>query len=158
MSSVNRVFLTGNVGRDPEIRSLSHDGSVVANFTLATSDSWTDKKTGERKNQTEWHKIVIWNQNLCEYVKNHLQKGDHVRLEGKLQYKKWTDSKGNERVTAEVVIPKVGGDIVRLSRKISEEYPNASYVDDSVISVAQRLNKIAADRNSEKELFDEIPF
>jgi single-strand DNA-binding protein len=101
--SVNKVILIGNLGADPEIRR-TQDGRPVANLRVATSDSWRDKNTGERREKTEWHRVVIFNEGLCKIVEQYLKKGSKVYLEGALQTRKWTDKDGNEKYTTEVVL------------------------------------------------------
>lgn len=101
--SINKVILVGNVGQDPEIRS-TQDGREIANFSLATSDSWKDKNSGERKERTEWHRVVIFSPGLVGIVKNYVKKGSKVYLEGALQTRKWTDSSGAEKYTTEIVL------------------------------------------------------
>jgi single-strand DNA-binding protein len=100
--SINKVILIGNLGRDPEIRSIST--GKVANFTIATSETWKDKNTGERKELTEWHRIVVFNQNLVDIVEKMLQKGTKVYIEGNLRTRKWTNQQGQEVYTTEVVL------------------------------------------------------
>lgn len=101
--SVNKVILVGNLGRDPEVRS-TQDGREIANLTVATSESWKDRNTGERKERTEWHRVVIFNEGLVNIAKNYLKKGAKVYLEGQLQTRKWTDQSGQEKYTTEVVL------------------------------------------------------
>lgn len=101
--SVNKVILVGNLGADPEIRR-TQDGRPIANLRLATSESWRDKNTGERKEKTEWHRVVIFNEGLCKVVEQYLKKGAKVYLEGALQTRKWTDQSGQERYSTEVVL------------------------------------------------------
>ncbi|TYO65432.1 single-stranded DNA-binding protein [Bradyrhizobium hipponense] len=103
-SSLNRVELIGRLGKDPEIRHLN-GGSSVANFSVATSESWKDKRSGERVEKTEWHRIVVWNENTIKFVESYLKKGDLVRLEGKLQTREWEDNDGNKKYATEVMIP-----------------------------------------------------
>jgi len=110
--SLNKVMLIGNLGRDPEIRSLNT--GKVANFTLATSDTWKDKVTGERKDQTEWHRVVIFAQPLVEIVERMLQKGTKVYIEGTLRTRKWTNQQGQDVYTTEVVINPFGGQMTIL--------------------------------------------
>ena len=111
--SVNKVILIGNLGRDPEIRS-TQDGLRVANLSVATSESWRDKATGERKERTEWHRVVIFNDKLVEIVEKYLKKGAKVYLEGALQTRKWTDNSGQERYTTEVVLQRYRGELTML--------------------------------------------
>jgi single-strand DNA-binding protein len=101
--SVNKVILIGNLGRDPEIRS-TQDGREIANLAIATSESWKDKNTGERKEKTEWHRVVIFSDGLVNVVKNYLKKGAKVYIEGQLQTRKWTDKDGQEKYSTEVVL------------------------------------------------------
>jgi single-strand DNA-binding protein len=111
--SVNKVILVGNLGRDPEIRS-TQDGTRVANFTLATSESWRDKMSGERKERTEWHRVAIFNERLAEIAEKYLKKGSKVYLEGALQTRKWTDNQGQERYTTEIVLQRFRGELTML--------------------------------------------
>ncbi|CAM3901278.1 single-stranded DNA-binding protein [Rheinheimera salexigens] len=99
---INKVILIGNLGQDPEVRYMPQ-GGAVANFTIATSESWTDKATNEKKEQTEWHRIVIYNR-LAEIAGQYLKKGSKVYIEGKLKNRKWTDKEGVERYTTEIVV------------------------------------------------------
>ena len=101
MAGINKVILVGNLGRDPEIRYFQ-DGTAVANFTIATSDSWTDKQSGEKKERTEWHRIVAFRR-LAEICGEYLSKGRQVYIEGKLQTREWEDKDGNRRFTTEIV-------------------------------------------------------
>jgi single-strand DNA-binding protein len=101
--SVNKVILVGNLGKDPEIRR-TQDGRPIANLSVATSESWRDKTTGERKEKNEWHRVVIFNEGLCKIVEQYLKKGAKVYLEGSLQTRKWTDKDGNDKYSTEVVL------------------------------------------------------
>jgi single-strand DNA-binding protein len=101
--SVNKVILVGNLGADPEVRNLPSGGKVV-NLSIATSESWKDRNTGERREKTEWHRVVIFNEGLCKIVEQYLKKGSKIYLEGALQTRKWTDKDGNEKYTTEVVL------------------------------------------------------
>lgn len=103
MASLNKVCLIGNLGRDPEIKSFANGGRI-ANVSLATSESWKDKATGERKERTEWHSVAVQNDGLIGVVERYLRKGSKVYLEGKLQTRKWQDKDGNDRYTTEVVL------------------------------------------------------
>jgi single-strand DNA-binding protein len=103
-SSLNKVELIGRLGKDPEIRNLQNSSSV-ANFSVATSESWKDKRSGERQEKTEWHNIVVWNEKTIEFVEKYVKKGDLVRLEGKLQTREWEDQEGQKKFSTEVVIP-----------------------------------------------------
>ena len=110
-ASVNKVTLLGNLGRDPEVRPMSNGGRIV-NLSVATSETWKDRDTGERKSRTEWHRVVIFNDKLGEIASLYLSKGSKVYLEGTLQTRKWTDKSGIERYSTEVVVPKFGGVLV----------------------------------------------
>ena len=101
--SVNKVILVGNLGKDPEIRR-TQDGRPIANLSVATSETWRDKATGERKEKTEWHRVVIFNEGLCKIAEQYLKKGAKVYLEGQLQTRKWTDQSGVEKYSTEVVL------------------------------------------------------
>lgn len=101
--SLNRVTLVGNVGDDPEIKNLN-SGNAVANFSLATSESWKDKATGEKKEHTDWHRVVVWNDNLIDVLEKYVKKGSKLLVEGKLQTRKWQDQDGNDRYSTEVVL------------------------------------------------------
>jgi len=114
--SVNKVILIGNVGKDPEIRS-TNDGTRIANFTLATSETWRDKASGERKERTEWHRIVIFNDRLTDVVEKYVKKGAKLYIEGALQTRKWTDKEGQERYTTEVVLQRFRGELTMLDSR-----------------------------------------
>ncbi len=114
--SVNKVILVGNLGRDPEVRSLS-DGSPVVNLSVATSENWKDKQTGERREKTEWHRVVIFNENLAKVAQNYLHKGSKVYVEGQLQTRKWTDQSGQEKYTTEVVLQRFRGELTMLDSR-----------------------------------------
>lgn len=114
--SVNRVYLIGNLGRDPEVRRMQN-GDRVANLRIATSESWRDKQTGERKEKTEWHSISILNDRLSEVAEKYLRKGSKVYVEGSLQTRKWTDKEGNEKFSTEVVIGRFKGELTILDGK-----------------------------------------
>jgi len=111
--SVNKVILVGNLGRDPEIRTLG-SGDRVANLRIATSETWRDKNTGERKERTEWHQVVIFNENLVKVAENYLRKGSTVYIEGALQTRKWTDQQGVEKYSTEVVLQRFRGELTML--------------------------------------------
>jgi single-strand DNA-binding protein len=118
--SVNKVILVGNLGKDPEVRT-TQDGQKIVNFTLATSESWNDRASGERKERTEWHRVVIFNENLGTVAEKYLRKGGKVYVEGSLQTRKWTDQSGQEKFTTEVVLSKFRGELTLLdSRRDSE--------------------------------------
>ncbi|MEX0696280.1 MAG: single-stranded DNA-binding protein, partial [Dongiaceae bacterium] len=114
--SVNKAILIGNLGRDPEIRSLQ-DGNRVANLSVATSESWRDKSSGERRERTEWHRVVIFNERLVEVAEKYLKKGAKVYLEGQIQTRKWTDQSGVEKYTTEVVLQRFRGELTMLDSR-----------------------------------------
>jgi single-strand DNA-binding protein len=116
MAGVNKVILVGNLGADPEARSLPSGGEVV-NLRVATSEQWKDRATGERKDKTEWHRVTIFNENLGRVAKNYLRKGSKVYLEGQLQTRKWTDQSGQERYSTEVVLQNFRGELVLLDSR-----------------------------------------
>jgi single-strand DNA-binding protein len=111
--SVNKVILVGNLGRDPEIRS-TQDGTRIANLNLATSESWRDRVSGERKERTEWHRVVIFNERLVEIAEKYLRKGSKIYVEGALQTRKWTDQQNQERYSTEVVLQRFRGELTML--------------------------------------------
>ena len=111
--SVNKVILVGNLGRDPEIRRMNN-GDPVVNLSVATSESWRDKSSGERREKTEWHRVVIFNDNLAKVAENYLKKGSKVYIEGQLQTRKWTDQNGQEKYSTEVVLQRFRGELTML--------------------------------------------
>jgi single-strand DNA-binding protein len=154
--SINKVILVGNLGKDPEIRAMQ-DGREICNLTLATSDTWKDKATGERREKTEWHRIVIFNDNLVTVAKNYLRKGAKVYIEGALQTRKWQDKEtGQDKYSTEVVLQGYNGNLTMLDKKDSSSsdsgYGNSSYGSSSDSPPPQRA-KVA-----EASLDDEIPF
>ncbi len=114
--SVNKVILVGNLGRDPEIRT-TNDGTKVANFSLATSENWRDRNTGERRERTEWHRVVIFNDRLVDVVEKYVSKGSKLYIEGQLQTRKWTDRDGQERYTTEIVLQRFRGELTMLDSR-----------------------------------------
>ncbi|HTP75434.1 MAG TPA: single-stranded DNA-binding protein [Rhizomicrobium sp.] len=114
--SVNKVILVGNLGKDPEVRRMT-SGEPIVNLSVATSDTWRDKASGERKERTEWHRVVIFNENLAKVAEQFLRKGSKVYLEGSLQTRKWTDKDGNEKYTTEVVLQRFRGELVLLDSR-----------------------------------------
>src|SRR2546429_9653715 len=113
--SVNKVILVGNLGADPEIRR-TQDGRPIANLRVATSENWRDKTTGERREKTEWHRVVIFNENLCRIAEQYLKKGSKVYLEGQLQTRKWQDQQGQDKYTTEVVLQGFNSQLTMLDR------------------------------------------
>src|SRR5690348_7212932 len=114
--SVNKVILVGNLGKDPEVRT-TQDGQKIVNLTLATSENWNDRQTGERKERTEWHRVVIFNDRVGDVAERYLHKGSKVYVEGALQTRKWTDQSGQERYTTEVVISRFKGELTMLDTR-----------------------------------------
>ena len=116
MAGVNKVILVGNLGADPEARSLNNGGEVV-NLRVATSESWNDKASGQRQERTEWHQVVIFNENLGRVAKNYLRKGSKGYLEGQIQTRKWQDQSGNDRYSTEIVLNRFRGELVLLDSR-----------------------------------------
>jgi single-strand DNA-binding protein len=113
--SVNKVILIGNLGKDPEVRRMQ-DGRPIVNFSVATSENWRDKATGERKERTEWHRVVIFNENLAKIAEQYLKKGSKVYLEGSLQTRKWQDQSGQDKYTTEVVLQGFSAQLTMLDK------------------------------------------
>lgn len=116
MAGVNKVILVGNLGNDPEVRTMNNGGEVVQ-LSLATSESWTDKASGERKDKTEWHRVVIFNENLGRVAKQYAKKGSKLYIEGSLQTRKWTDQSGQEKYTTEIVLQRFRGELQLLDSR-----------------------------------------
>lgn len=152
--SVNKVILVGNLGRDPEIRS-TQDGREIANLTVATSESWRDKSSGERREKTEWHRVVIFSDGLVNIAKNYLRKGSKVYVEGSLQTRKWTDQQGVEKFSTEVVLQGFGATLTMLDGKGAGESSGGGY--ESAGSSFGGGNRSSAPM-AEPALDDEIPF
>lgn len=117
--SVNKVILVGNLGKDPEVR-MTQEGGKIVTFSLATSEQWKDRETQERKDRTEWHRVVIFNEKLAEVAEKYLRKGGKIYIEGQLQTRKWTDQSGQERYTTEVIIPRFRGELTMLDSARSQ--------------------------------------
>lgn len=126
MSSVNKVILVGNLGADPEVRR-TQAGDPVVNMRIATSDSWRDKNSGERRERTEWHNVVIFNDNLAKVAEQYLKKGAKVYIEGQLQTRKWQDQTGNDRYTTEIVLQKYRGEIQMLDAPSGHRSDRTTY-------------------------------
>lgn len=152
MSSVNKVILVGNLGRDPEVRSLQ-SGGKVCNLSLATSESWKDKNTGERREKTEWHRVVIFDDRLCEVAEKWLRKGAKVYVEGSLQTRKWMDQGGIEKYSTEVVLQKFRGELQMLDSH--EQSDSANYVSREM-EKGKRIDQPTA--TSDSDFDDDIPF
>jgi single-strand DNA-binding protein len=156
--SVNKVILVGNLGKDPEVRN-AQSGMKIVNLTLATSDSWNDKNSGERKEQTEWHRVVIMNEKLAEVAEKYCRKGSKIYVEGKLQTRKWTDQSGQDKYTTEVLIGRFGGELTLLDRN-----PNSgggAYEGGSGSAAPAKAPARAVggwDTRPSNDLDDEIPF
>ena len=141
---INKVTLLGNLGQDPEIRT-TQGGKELASFSLATSETWKDKASGEKKTKSEWHKVVIFNDNLVNLVKNYTQKGSKIYLEGKLQTRDWQDKDGNKKYTTEIILNGFESKIVLLDNK-EDNKPKMSETDDKAF------------KEADNSLDDEIPF
>jgi len=150
--SINKVILVGNLGRDPEIRS-TQDGREIANLAIATSESWKDKNSGERKEKTEWHRVVIFNEGLVKVAKSYLKKGAKVYIEGQLQTRKWTGKDGQEKYSTEVVLQNYNGNLTMLdSKRDGSSSEDSGYNQQSYSQPAQSAPKAT------ELLDDEIPF
>ncbi|MDR0484429.1 MAG: single-stranded DNA-binding protein [Alphaproteobacteria bacterium] len=147
---VNKVILIGNVGGDPEIR-FSQSGSKIATFSLATSEYWKDKTTGERKSKSEWHRIVIFNENIAGIVENYVKKGSKIYIEGALQSRKYTDTNGVERNITEVVLSQFRGEVQLLDSR-GQDNSQASNSNSATGNNTSSVSTI------EDDLDDEVPF
>ncbi len=155
--SVNKCILVGNVGQDPEIRATK-DGRELANFSLATTESWKDKNTGERQSKSEWHRIVVFSQGLVGIVKNYVKKGSKLYIEGQLQTRKWTDNNGVDKYSTEVVLQNFNSSLQMLdSRGSNDSQPNKSYgnAQDAVMGEFKGAKTV---KSVNEELDDDIPF
>jgi single-strand DNA-binding protein len=148
--SVNKVILVGHLGRDPEVRH-SQDGSKIVQLSLATSGSWKDKATGERKERTEWHRVIVFNERLTEICEKYLRKGSKVYLEGQVQTRKWTDNKGQEKYTTEVVLQRYRGEISMLDSRND----SSSGMANPFVETASHPGEVS---RASYDLEDEIPF
>ena len=126
MAGVNKVILVGNLGKDPEVRMMQN-GDKVCNLTIATSESWKDKTSGERREKTEWHRVVIFNQNLATIAERYLKKGSKVYLEGQIETRKYTDKDGAERYTTEVVLRQYRGELTLLDGRGGDSSGSGDY-------------------------------
>ncbi len=151
--SLNKVMLIGNLGKDPEVRT-SQSGMKIVNLTVATSDTWNDKASGERKEQTEWHRVVIMNDRLADVAERYLKKGSKVFLEGKLQTRKWTDNSGQERYTTEVLLGRFNAEMLLLDRPAGNAENYAGRATETTRSAA----RTGWDSRPEPDVDDEIPF
>jgi single-strand DNA-binding protein len=161
MSSLNKVILIGNLGKDPESRTMN-SGDQVVSFSLATSESWRDKQTGDKRERTEWHNIVIWNQGLGKVAQQYLRKGSKVYLEGQMQTRKWQDAQGQDRYTTEVVLQAFRGELVLLgdsgagNGSSSAKRDSQQKTDD--YGTVKASQKPAAQPAGGNHLDDDIPF
>ncbi|GLR88052.1 single-stranded DNA-binding protein [Bradyrhizobium iriomotense] len=160
--SVNKVILVGNLGKDPEIRR-TQDGRPIANLSVATSETWRDKATGERKEKTEWHRVVIFNEGLCKVAEQYLKKGAKIYVEGALQTRKWTDQSGVEKYSTEVVLQGFNSTLTMLDGRggggggsFGEE-PGGDFGSSSPVSSAPR-RAVAAGGGRNSDMDDDIPF
>jgi single-strand DNA-binding protein len=155
--SVNKVILVGNLGADPEIRR-TQDGRPIANLRIATSDTWRDKATGERREKTEWHRVVIFSEGLCRVVEQYLKKGSKVYLEGQLQTRKWQDQQGQDRYSTEVVLQNYNSQLVMLDRAGGAGGGFGPDDGDFGSSSPTRKPAVAAAGGGRSDMDDEIPF
>jgi single-strand DNA-binding protein len=160
--SVNKVILVGNLGADPEIRR-TQDGRPIANLRVATSDSWRDKTTGERREKTEWHRVVIFNEGLAKIAEQYLKKGSKVYLEGSLQTRKWQDQSGQDRYSTEVVLQGFNSQLTMLDRAGGGAGGEASHDNGggefgSAGPTATRERKPVTAGAKSADMDDEIPF
>lgn len=158
--SVNKVILIGHLGSDPEIRR-TQDGKPIATFRLATSDTWRDKTSGERRERTEWHTVVVFNEGLAKIVEQYVKKGSKIYVEGSLATRKWQDNNGNDRYTTEVVLTGFGGTITLLDRAEGSGYRAGGnspddYGTPSSRSTASRASDSPGDFS--RDMDDDIPF
>ena len=158
--SVNKVILVGNLGKDPEIRR-TQDGRPIANLSIATSETWRDKNTGERKEKTEWHRVVIFNENRCKIVEQYLKKGAKVYLEGALQTRKYTDQSGVEKYSTEVVLQGFNSTLTMLDGRSGGGgggYADEGAGDFGSSSPAPRRVAAAGGGRGNADMNDDIPF
>ncbi len=158
--SVNKVILVGNVGKDPEIRA-TNEGAKIASFSLATSESWKDKNTGEYKDKTEWHRVVVFNENISNIVEKYVKKGNKVYVEGALQSRKYTGSDGVEKNITEIVITRFKGEVSILDNK-NQNMGSSSFDSDGddfeIKKSSKKKSKDFEDTSLGDDLDDEIPF
>lgn len=159
-ASVNKVILVGNLGRDPEVRTTDQ-GTKIINLTLATTESWKDKQSGEWKNATEWHRIVVFNERLADVADKYLRKGRKIYVEGVLKTRKWNDNQGVERYTTEVVLDRFRGELVLLdSQNSSDGQPQQSQpmTQHRAKDALKQQGNWDGGQSSKNDLDDEIPF
>lgn len=156
MAGVNKVIILGHLGKDPEIRSFQN-GGVIADFSVATSEKWQDKRTGEQHEKTEWHKISVTSKHLCTIVEKYLEKGSQVYVEGKLETKKWTDKNGVDRFTTQITVDPYRGVIQLLGSRKGDTSDSEYNADASDAHTAARTTE-AVTGGGASGLDDEIPF
>ena len=156
MSSLNRVTLIGNLGQDPEMKSTT-SGKRLCTFTVATSEKWRDKHSGEQKEQTEWHRIVVFNENLAEIAEKYLHKGSKILVEGKMCTRKWTAQDGTDRYSTEVVLQNYDGKIIMLGDKPGNKPERGRPSDDDSFDDAPAV-PAPARRPTREDIDDDIPF
>ncbi|HVZ28132.1 MAG TPA: single-stranded DNA-binding protein [Rhizomicrobium sp.] len=160
--SVNKVILVGNLGKDPEIRR-TQDGRPIANLSIATSETWRDKATGERKEKTEWHRVVIFNEGLCKVAEQYLKKGAKVYIEGQLQTRKWTDQSGAEKYSTEVVLQGFNSNLTMLDGRgggssFGGDDAGGDFGSSGPSGAPPRRAVAAGARSSNNDMDDDIPF
>ena len=153
--SVNKVILVGNLGRDPEVRSMN-SGDKVCNLSIATSESWNDKNTGERQERTEWHRVVIFDQRLIDVCEKYVKKGSKLYIEGQLQTRKWTDQQGVEKYSTEVVLQRFGGELTMLDTRGGGGFDSGQSISQNAPGGGFEGGQVSAP--SDNSLDDEIPF
>ena len=147
--SVNKVILIGNLGRDPEVRTFQNGGKVC-NFSIATSETWKDRNSGERQERTNWHNIAIFNENLAQIAEQYLRKGSKVYVEGQLETRKWQDQAGNDRYTTEVVLRNFRGALTLLDGRNEDNNSN--------FSETASIDEGSSDKVLTNDIDDEVPF
>jgi single-strand DNA-binding protein len=158
--SVNKVILVGNLGRDPEVRTMQ-DGNKVVNLSLATSERWKDRNSGEQRERTEWHRVVIFNENLARIAEQYLRKGSTCYIEGQLQTRKWTDQQGAEKYTTEVVLQRYRGELTLLGGRGDSAPASGGFGDDGGTadqSYASAGTGSPPPMRSTNDMDDDIPF
>ena len=156
MAGVNKVILVGNLGADPEARSLNNGGEVV-NIRVATSETWKDRD-GNRQERTEWHNVVIYNENLGRVAKSYLRKGSKVYLEGQIQTRKWQDQSGNDRYTTEIVLQRFRGELVLLDSREGAGGGRGAFNDDFESGAPSRQQSRPQPAAFDTDLDDDVPF
>lgn len=156
-NSLNKATIIGNVGKDPEIRS-TQSGSKIANLTVATSEQWKDKQSGEKKEKTEWHKISVFNPFLVGIIESSVKKGTKVYVEGAIQTRKWTDQQGQDRYSTEIVLQQYGGTLIILNAVQGGSGEGQQQAERTAAQPSQRPTQQVNQTASSRDLDDEIPF